>query len=150
MWLGFAFATLGLLIGTLVGLTAESVVQSLLGLLFAFMGGSVIALLGKLSSEDRKAAGQAIAALSISCLIGIYSGIIVTQYHLLSPRIEGTRAQDTSKRVEITTDRYLRSAILERANAIDIMYKKKYITLEQAYEELYSLASKPTVEGPQR
>lgn len=162
MWLAFAFATLGLLIGTLVGLTSESVVQSLIGLLFALMGGSVIALLGKLSPEDRTKASQAIASLSIGCLIGIYSGIIVTQYRLLSPRIESTKpliaAQAPSPpappepkgaaRAEISKERYVRSAIIDKANAIDIRYKSNRITLEQAYEEMYSLAREPAGENP--
>jgi len=150
MWLAFAFAMLGLLIGTLVGLTSESVVQSLLGLLFAFMGGSVIALLGKLTAEDRKAASQAIAALSVACLIGIYSGIVVTQHRLLSPRIAKTQAEEAPKRAEITAETYLRSSMVDKANAIDIMYKNKRITAEKAYEELYAVASKSSGEGSQR
>lgn len=148
MWLVFAFAMLGLLIGTLVSLTAESVVKPLLGLLFASMGGSVIALLSKLRPEDRKAASQAIAALSIACLIGIYSGIIVTQHRLLSPRSESTGPEGTLKRSEIVKDRYLRAAIVKKATAIDIRYKQHQMTLKQAYEELYSLASNPTEEDP--
>ena len=149
MWLAFAFAMLGLLIGTLVGLTSESVVQTLIGLLFALMGGSVIAFLGKMSSEDRKAASQAIASLSIACLIGIYSGIIVTQYRLLSPRLDSNKPTVTA-RAEISkeTYKYLRSAKTDKANAIDIRYKQHLITLEQAYEEMYSLAKEPPGEEP--
>ncbi len=156
MWLSFAFAMLGLLIGTLVGLTSENVVQSLIALLFALMGGSVIALLGKLSTEDRKAASQAIASLSIACLVGIYSGIIVTQYHLLSPRVDSKASQVTSKtgsgspvtsRAEISNERYVRSAITDKANAIDIKYKGNLISLDQAYEEMYLLAKKSAEQG---
>lgn len=163
MWLAFAFAMLGLLIGTLVGLTSESVVQTLLGLLFALMGGSVIALLGKLSPEDRKTASQAIASLSIACLIGIYSGIVVTQYRLLSPKIDSNKpavTTDSNKpavttdskkpavttRAEISKETYIRSAQIAKANAIDIRYHKHLITPEQAYEEMYSLAREPASE----
>lgn len=149
MWLAFAFAMLGLLIGTLVGLTSESVVQTLLGLLFALMGGSVIALLGKLSPEDRKTASQAIASLSIACLIGIYSGIIVNQYRLLSPRVDSNKPKVPST-VEISKETYIRSATIDKANAIDIRYHKKLITAEQAYEEMYSLAREPAGEEPQK
>ena len=172
MWLVFAFSMLGLLIGTLVGLTSESVVQTLLGLLFALMGGSVIAFLSKLSPEDRKTASQAIASLSIGCLIGIYSGIVVTQYRLLSARIDSSKptvtsgakadvnAAETSKKIdnnnptvtsraEISKETYIRSAQIDKANAIDIRYHRHLLTQEQAYEEMYSLASSPTGEEPQ-
>jgi hypothetical protein len=86
MWLIVAFAALGLLIGNLVGLTAQSVVSSLLGLLFAFVGGSVLVFLEKLTPEIRKLAGQSILALSVSCLIGTYVGIVVSEWQLLSPK----------------------------------------------------------------
>jgi len=68
MWVIVGRFLLGLLVGNLVGMTAESVATPLLGLLFAFIAGSVIALLGKLPPEDRRLAGQCIAALSLGCL----------------------------------------------------------------------------------
>jgi len=40
MWYFMAFATLGFLIGQLAGMTASSVTSTLLGLLFAFGGGT--------------------------------------------------------------------------------------------------------------
>lgn len=70
MWIVIGFAALGFLIGNLVGLTAHSVVTSVLTLIFAFTGGSIIAFLGKLTLDDRRVAGQAICCLSLCCVLG--------------------------------------------------------------------------------
>ncbi len=44
MWIVAGLFFLGLLVGNLVGLISESAVTSLVGLLFALIGGSVVAL----------------------------------------------------------------------------------------------------------
>src|SRR5688500_11854820 len=96
MWLIVAFSMLGLLVGNLVGLSATSVVTPLLGLLFAFAGSSVIAFLHKLTQQDRKVASYAMTALSVACLVGIYSGVLVNEYRLLTPKHRRWQQVDTA------------------------------------------------------
>jgi len=135
MWIPFGFGALGLLIGSLVALTAESVVSSTLSLLFTFVGGSIIVVLHKLGPDDRKLAGASIFAMSACCLIALYLGIFTTQYRLLSPRV--SLARSGTKEVDF---HYLRSAKQERANQIDTMRQQKQITPDDAYEQMYRLA----------
>lgn len=45
MWLVIGFGGMGTLIGLMLGLTSESAVKSTIALLFAFVGGTVFALL---------------------------------------------------------------------------------------------------------
>jgi len=85
MWICLGMASVGLLVGSLVGMSNDHLSRILLGFLFAFIGGSITALLYKLPKEERKLAGSALFSLSLSCLVGVYSGIIVTQYKLLTP-----------------------------------------------------------------
>jgi len=54
MWIVAGLFFLGLLVGNLVGLTSESVVTSLVWLLFALIDGSVVALLGKLTPQQQR------------------------------------------------------------------------------------------------
>ncbi len=143
MWNIIAFAALGFLVGNLAGLTASSVTTSLLSLLFAFGGGSVIAVIQKLDQEHRRLAAQAICALSVACLIGLYASILVCEWQILSPRNGGlSEALQTSRgslRDSIASRKYLRDHIVDPARAIDMQYKNGTLTCEEAYEQLYSL-----------
>ena len=137
MWIPAGFGALGLLIGTLIGLSAESLVKSMLSLLFTLVGGSVVLLLHKLGPEDRKVAGASIFSMSVCCMLALYAGILVTQFRLLSPSqaIAGANTRFTD-----SSFRYLRSSTQERANQIDTQLQNKQITQEQAYEQMYQLA----------
>lgn len=138
MWLAFGFAALGLLIGNLVGLTSHSVVTSVIGLLFAFGGTSILAFLSKIEQEDRKVAGQCVLALSLGCLLGTYAGISVSEWHILSPRSAAATKQEGSPNAVNNSllNKYLDSASIASADAIDIEYQNKAITAEEAYERL--------------
>lgn len=125
-----AFITLGFLIGNLVGMTSASVVSTLIPLLFVFGGGSAVAFLQKLDNEKQLRASIAIFCLSISCLGGTYTGILVTEYQLLSPQ---TNNQIPDRRTERT---YLRSSTTSLVNAIDAQRAKGNLTADQAYEQL--------------
>jgi hypothetical protein len=137
MWIVIGFAALGLLIGNLVGLTSESTVSSLISLLFVFVGGSILALLHKLSAKDRVIAGASVLSLSVCCLIGIYVGILVNQHHWLSPlNIKGTPV--TTRQMD---DRfYLRAAPVGRAHEIDQEKQQGRVKADDAYERMYGLA----------
>ena len=130
MLIAFAFASLGFLIGNMVGMTSSSVVSSLIPLLFAFGGGSAIAFIQKLEIDARKLASIAITCLSLSCLAGIYSGILMTEYHILSPENQNRTSQS---REEST---YLRAGTTSLVNFIDSQIAKGNITVAEGYEQL--------------
>lgn len=130
MWLVFGFAALGFLIGNLVGLTSEAVVSSTIGLLFAAIGGSVIVLLHKLPQTDRRLAGQLVFSLAVATLLGVGSGIYVSEHRILSPRL----AAHTT-----TENKYLRSAFGSESASIDIQYNQHVINGDEAYKQLRKL-----------
>jgi len=130
MLYSLAFIALGFLIGNLVGMTSSSAVSALIPLLFAFGGGSAVAFLQKLDRETQRRASVAIISLSIACLVGTYTGIVVSEYQLLSP---ATNKPIPDKRVERT---YLRSSTISLVNAIDAQRTKGNLTTEQAYDKL--------------
>lgn len=144
MWIVIGFAALGFLIGNLVGLTASSVVTPLLGLLFTFVGGTVLSLIHKIGDEDRRIAGASIIAISVCCLAGIYLGILTTENRWLSPRssvsrpaVSSTGAPEAARR-----DYYLRAALSGEVDQIDRKKQAGTIKTEDAYEQIYRLAVK--------
>jgi hypothetical protein len=156
MWLVLAFSALGLLIGNLVGLSATSVVTPLLGLLFAFGGSSVIAFLHKLRVDDRKVAAQAIFAISVACVIGVYMGVLVNQYRVLSPKDRrwpplGSAAGNKGDSTQIGRwmyDPYVRSAIGKKADEIDARYRNGELSAPAAYDSLYSAVKQAADSAP--
>jgi hypothetical protein len=144
MWIVIGLGALGFLIGNLVGLTAHSVVTAVLSLVFAFAGGSVIALLGKVATHDRTLAGQAICALSLTCVIGVYAGIATSEWHILSPKDLRTIAspsasskQGSAAMPASIVNKYLDSGYASTINSIDLLYRQKVITASEAYDKLY-------------
>lgn len=129
-----AFTTLGFLIGNLMGLSAESTLSTVLPLLFAFGGGSAVAFLHKLEQCERRNASIAITALSLSCLIGVYSGIYITEHQIISPS-EVKQARLSS----IESRKYLRSININSVEQIDTKLKTGGLSTKQAYEDLYNL-----------
>ncbi len=138
MWTILAFLFLGLLIGILTGMTAESVTSTLMALLFTFGGGSAIAFVHKLDNKGRKLASQAIVVLSISCLIGIFAGVYITERQLLTP--EDYRSSPEISSVEAR--KLLRSKLISEVNIIDQAYKGGQLSVEQAYEAIYKTVKK--------
>lgn len=125
-----SFISLGLLIGNLTGLTSASITTSLLSLVFAFAGGSTIALITKLEQKQIVEVEKMILYFSISCLLGVFSGIIISEFKLLSPSI--------TSEVEVGRNKYLRNNGLSKANEIDGYYQRGIYTKEQAYNSLYA------------
>ncbi len=153
MWIVIGFAALGFLIGNLVGLTAHSVVTSVLTLMFAFAGSSIIAFLGKISPDDRRVAGQAICGLSLCCVLGTYAGIATSEWRLLSPKqamMSGATAVSPATAVVPKTgncevlalkNKYLDYLPVARVNAVDWSYHNGPLKGKpaEAYENLYSI-----------
>ena len=133
MWIAIGFGAMGLLLGNLLGMTSEPVVKYVIGILFTFVGGTVFAFLQRLTEKDRAVAGQAVFALSLGCLIGVYSGVWVNQHRSLSPTT-AAGAQPVA-----TPEFYLRNANLDQANEIDREKQAGVLNSEQAYEKMYRL-----------
>jgi hypothetical protein len=137
MWFGLAFVALGFLAGQLVALSASSLATSLLGLLFAFGGGSAISLLKKLEGADRILACKGIFLLSVGCLTGIYSGIYVSQYQVLTP--DRTVA---AARVKSGSVQYLRENVTTAALAVAQRKANRDLTTAQAVDELVGIVDR--------
>ena len=167
-WAAFSFGALGLLVGNLVGFTAESITASIVPLLFAFGGGSAIAFLQKLSVPDQRTAASAIFGLSLGCLVGLYAGLYVAERQLLTPPerrgllseeyLEVLRSEEDPEvrrmvaealgssqgRIAptVTGFRYLRAQQVEAADAIDAALYARGINPEsllEAYQAMYAL-----------
>jgi hypothetical protein len=137
MWLVLGFGSLGALLGFMLGLTSESAVKTVIPLLFAFVGGSIFAALGKLSESDRKLAGRSVFALSVSCALGTVVGIVTNQYRLLSPHPDHAQISYENK-----DDDYLKNAIVRSAaDEIDSEKQQGNLTTAQAYERMYKIAT---------
>ena len=130
-----AFTALGFLIGNLVGLTAESVISAILPLLFAFGGGSAIGFFHKIDQESRQWASTAILAISLSCLVGVYSGIAVSEHQLLTP----AERKYVRAEASIAESKYLRSYLASEADQIDQLKSTGALSPEEAYQALYKL-----------
>jgi hypothetical protein len=137
MWMVFGFGALGFLIGNLVGLSSTPIVKSVVGLLFAFGGGSIIAFIKGIDAHDRKIAGASILALSLACTFGVYSGILVKTYHLLSPRSTTITGNTPAEACNATDPDYVKKGTASRAADINDSHNKDP---EGAYQRLYQLA----------
>lgn len=133
MWIIAAFLILGLLIGNLTGFTVDSVVGSLITLLFAFGGGSAIAFVKDLDQIARKHVGQTILALSIGCLLGIYMSIYISEHQLFTPLLYRASPKEST----IDSRKVLRSDLQKTINTIDQLYRDSLISAQDAYESLY-------------
>lgn len=69
--------TFGILNGLLIGLSLSPVVGTAIGLLFAFVGGSVFVLIKGRSEDELKQIGKVLMCLSLSIIVGGIVGIVV-------------------------------------------------------------------------
>jgi hypothetical protein len=148
MWLVAAFLTLGFLVGNLAGLSSAAITNTIIGLLFAFGGGSAVAFLQKLDANARVHAGRAIFAISFGCLFGVYTGILVAEHQLLTPERERHKRAD--QRAKLEDRRYTRGEVANAAHAIDQHLTNGRIELREAYRQLYDLATESQARGSER
>jgi len=78
-WTLLGCASLGLIIGIMTGMSVSPIVSVVVGLIFAFAGGSVIIMIKGRNAEDRIIIGQSIFALSLAALIGVALGVKVRE-----------------------------------------------------------------------
>ena len=86
-WLLTGHLVFGLTIGLMVGMTKSSVVSGVLPLLFAFAGGSIVALSiqENRTSEQLETLGKQLAGFGIGTVIGLLVGVILTKIDLQLP-----------------------------------------------------------------
>lgn len=132
---GAAFLVLGLLIGTLLAMSAQSIVQAVIAALFAMFGGSILVLLEKVSPTNQLKSCVAILAVSLGTLVGVYSGVYVNEHELLTPTSRRVSAFE-SRRMDTEVEKYLKAYVRPKAAAIDEQYTNKMIKAEEAYDRL--------------
>ncbi len=145
------------MVGWLAGLTASSIVETLLPLLFALMGGSVLVFLDKMREQMHSLSGGMLLSFSLFCVVGMTGAIYVTEHHLLSPGHQISVEQSRHPEANVTQlkaatpcaeqskdsefpaarNKYVRSELTSAANAIDTLYRNRQIDAKQAYERLY-------------
>lgn len=83
VYIVFGFASFGLLTGSISGLSSANLTLPLVGLLFGFAGGSVIAFIGKIPKNTIALAGVAIGSFSLAAVIALYLGLFVKVNEIL-------------------------------------------------------------------
>ena len=83
MWFYAGLIFLGLSGGFLVALSITPVVGTLLGVLFVFAGGSILALIKGKDAEERNTIGKSIISITVGIVLGISVGIYVRNFDLL-------------------------------------------------------------------
>jgi hypothetical protein len=135
-----AFLVLGLLVGNLAGLTSASVTLPLVAALFAFGGTSGVAFVEKLQVADRSMAARLILGLSVGCLVGVYTGILVREHRWLSPRVDsGTAGAAPAASLTDSSGGYLRRQTITEIQAIDQRLQNGLITVQSAYDSLHAV-----------
>jgi hypothetical protein len=133
------FGSLGLLIGTLLAMSAEPLAHGVIAAMFALFGGSLLSFLKRFESKDQIKTGFGVAAISIGTLIGVYSGLYITEHQLFTPQ----NLRVTSASMKESVPKYLRDFQMTRAETIDAQYRNNHITIQQAYDQLRQVIASP-------
>lgn len=135
---GFLF--LGIVVGTLLAMSAQSLAQAVIAALFALFGGSLLALLEKLPEEAQGKAALSLLAISVGTLVGVYSGLYINERQLLTP--ENLRLSKGQLQQGVTPNsipKYLRENFQDARTSIDMKYRNKFLSAEDAYDSLRKL-----------
>lgn len=89
-WL--AGASLGLLVGLLVGLSTSPVAAIVVGSLAALLGG-VFGLAEKLPSGLVGSGARRLSAFALACVVALLGGVVMRTHHVLSPSAAQLRSQ---------------------------------------------------------
>jgi hypothetical protein len=129
LWIGLGFSAFGALIGTIAGLSTAELTTMLLGLLFAMIGGSLGAFLGKLDTAGRQPTGIALFTFSVSAILGLYGGLYVRINNILLVTPPDQIAQTT---VTKTGDTYLQGLNIKLVDFLKLEVSRDNMTLPQA------------------
>ncbi len=135
-WIGVGFGAFGLLVGTTAGLSTAELTTTLLGLLFALIGGSVGALLAKLDAEGRKLAGVALLTFSMTATFGLYSSIYVRINDLLREGPRQPLAPDQGTVTVASASDYLKSEQVSLINFLQLEIARERMGLPEACRTL--------------
>ncbi|MEM7472929.1 MAG: hypothetical protein AAF340_16395 [Pseudomonadota bacterium] len=132
-WL-FGFLGLGLLVGTIAGLSTAALTVTLLTLLFSLFGGSLVVFINKLDSDQRTLAGAGLAVFSLSCTIALYASLTVRLNDLLIfQELKSEReAVVPSPNQQPAQRSYPRSGVTELTNALTPLICNGQLTLTAA------------------
>jgi len=76
-WFYLGQICFGILVGLLVGVADSEIVNSVVGLLFAFIGGSIIALIKGRKINELVLIGKSISLMTVSMLLAVSLGIYI-------------------------------------------------------------------------
>ena len=123
----------------IVSLRAECVLfhrsDAVVAGLFTLIGGSLIAFFDKTTAQAQRAAVIALFGLSVGSLVGVYTGIIVNEHMVLSPK--GAATTRSGVLAASAPVKYLRENTLLLIDEIDAKHRTGVLTAEQAYAELF-------------
>jgi hypothetical protein len=133
------FGALGMLIGTLLAMSAQSLAQAVIAAIFALFGGSLLVLLEKLSERDQIKICGGLLGVALGTLLGLYSGLYINEHQLLTP-IRGRQIGNVDpSHPPVEPRKYLRSDVSDKIDAVDMKYRSKVIGASEAYDELRAL-----------
>jgi hypothetical protein len=122
------FSCLGLLVGVLTGLTSSPVTTTILASVFTLAGGSLVPLLSK-SDAERKLLGSLLSGFAFFCLLGVLTGIYLKANRSLT-RSGANPAEEIV---------YLKSTQMNAMNTVNLHYRNKEISADEAYRQLWEL-----------
>jgi hypothetical protein len=114
-------------------------VQAVVAAVFAFFGGSAVAVLGNKTRAEQQAVALGTLGLSFGAMVGVYSGILVNEHQLLTPSSHRVSKAPAATSAELTPAKYLRENSLRLAAEIDQKRRTGALTAEQAYDQMYKL-----------
>ena len=129
------FSCLGLLVGVLTGLTSSPIATTILAAVFTLAGGSLVPLLGR-SQEERKLFGSLLSGFALFCLLGVLSGIFIKANRILT-RPGVNAAEETV---------YLKSAQVSAMDTVNMHYRNREISADEAYRQLWTLVQQNRTE----
>ena len=84
IWFVTGSFSMGLLVGFMTGLSISPITGTVMGLVFAFAGGSVVVLIKGRDESELLLIGKGLSFLSVAMIIGIVSGIVFRTNGLLA------------------------------------------------------------------
>ena len=101
-WLILGQLWFGLLLGLIVGLSASPIVETAIGLLFAFIGGSLVFLIKDRKPEELETIGMCLSVFAFFMILGIIAGILLRTGMLADDSVPEVSNYDLGAQLTIT------------------------------------------------